>query len=167
MRNGVQTDHARELDWPYPSFSAFHFTASFISHISVVSFSALFILSFICSYSVSSPVFAPIHPDHLLIITLSTPPHPSSSYSSSSYSPPPPHPTSTAPHRTPSSSFFFPPRYYFLFLSSNPFSPSHPPLFHYSPLVLSATLPVLHICCSTYFFSKPYFLLQTLLCSYP
>ena len=72
----------------------------------------------------------------------------------------PSHPTSTAPHPTPSVFFFFPPRLYFLFLASNNFSPSHPPLFHYSPLILSATIPVLHICCSTYL--NHIFILQSL-----
>jgi hypothetical protein len=60
----------------------------------------------------------------------------------------------------------FPPRPYFLFHASNPLSLSHRPLFHYSPLILSATIPVLHLCYSTYFSSKSFFTLQSLSFSY-
>lgn len=152
MRSGVQTDHTRELYWPYPFFSAFHFTVLFISHISVLSFPVLFIPSLIYPNSACSPVFARLYSDHLLIFTLSTPPPPSSSFLLLLLIL-----LLLHPHPNPSPSFFFPQRLYFFFLASNPFSPSHPPLFHYSLLILSATIPVFHICCSTYSFSKSYF----------
>jgi len=65
-------------DWPHTGiiftlsfFRSFHFTTSFISHISVLSFPAIFLPSFICPYSACSLVFAHLYPDHLLIITLS------------------------------------------------------------------------------------------------
>jgi hypothetical protein len=153
----------RELYWPYPSFSAFHFTASFISQISVLIFSALFIPSLICRYSACSPVLAPLYPDHLLIITLSTPPPPPPYFSSPC---PPPYPNSIALNPTLTPSFFFPPRLYFLFLASNLFLLLMLPYFiihlSFCPLLfLSSTFVFLHV-----FPLNHIFVLQFLFCSY-